>query len=89
MAYVKTIKTSAYFSRYQVKYRRRRLGKTDYRRGAGRRRRFCGSMRRVGGDSSAPVPPAASRGISCGWLPRLPLPGVPARPGGAGADLLP
>ena len=31
MAYVKVIKTKAYFSRYQVKYRRRREGKTDYR----------------------------------------------------------
>jgi large subunit ribosomal protein L5e len=30
-AYVKVVKTSAYFSRYQVKYRRRRSGKTDYR----------------------------------------------------------
>ncbi|TNV78656.1 hypothetical protein FGO68_gene1406 [Halteria grandinella] len=30
MAFVKTIKTSSYFSRYQVKYRRRREGKTDY-----------------------------------------------------------
>lgn len=30
MAFVKTVKTSAYFSRYQVKYRRRREGKTDY-----------------------------------------------------------
>ncbi|CEH16650.1 60s ribosomal protein l5 [Ceraceosorus bombacis] len=30
MPFVKNIKTSAYFSRYQVKYRRRREGKTDY-----------------------------------------------------------
>jgi large subunit ribosomal protein L5e len=30
MAFVKTVKTTAYFSRYQVKYRRRREGKTDY-----------------------------------------------------------
>lgn len=30
MAFVKQIKTSAYFSRYQVKYRRRREGKTDF-----------------------------------------------------------
>jgi large subunit ribosomal protein L5e len=30
MTFVKTVKTSAYFSRYQVKYRRRREGKTDY-----------------------------------------------------------
>jgi len=30
MTYVKTAKTTAYFSRYQVKYRRRREGKTDY-----------------------------------------------------------
>lgn len=30
MAFVKTIKTNSYFSRYQVKYRRRREGKTDY-----------------------------------------------------------
>lgn len=30
MGFVKTIKTTAYFSRYQVKYRRRREGKTDY-----------------------------------------------------------
>ncbi len=29
--FVKTIKTSSYFSRYQVKFRRRREGKTDYR----------------------------------------------------------
>ena len=31
MAHVKVIKGSAYHSRYQVKYRRRREGKTDYR----------------------------------------------------------
>jgi len=31
MGYVKVIKSSPYFSRYQVKYRRRREGKTDYR----------------------------------------------------------
>jgi len=31
MGYVKVVKTSAYFSRFQVKYRRRRQGKTDYR----------------------------------------------------------
>lgn len=31
MGYVKVIKTSPYFSRFQVKYRRRREGKTDYR----------------------------------------------------------
>jgi large subunit ribosomal protein L5e len=30
MGFVKTVKTTAYFSRYQVKYRRRREGKTDY-----------------------------------------------------------
>jgi len=30
MAFIKTIKTTAYFSRYQVKYRRRREGRTDY-----------------------------------------------------------
>ncbi|KAF8341541.1 uncharacterized protein EI90DRAFT_2965930 [Cantharellus anzutake] len=30
MPFVKTIKTNAYFSRFQVKYRRRREGKTDY-----------------------------------------------------------
>ncbi|PNH02768.1 60S ribosomal protein L5 [Tetrabaena socialis] len=31
MGYVKVVKTSSYFSRFQVKYRRRRSGKTDYR----------------------------------------------------------
>jgi len=31
MGYVKVVKSSAYFSRFQVKYRRRRAGKTDYR----------------------------------------------------------
>jgi large subunit ribosomal protein L5e len=31
MGYVKVVKTSSYFSRYQVKYKRRRAGKTDYR----------------------------------------------------------
>jgi large subunit ribosomal protein L5e len=30
MAFVKNIKTTAYYSRFQVKYRRRREGKTDY-----------------------------------------------------------
>jgi large subunit ribosomal protein L5e len=30
MGFVKKIKTSSYFSRYQVKFRRRREGKTDY-----------------------------------------------------------
>jgi large subunit ribosomal protein L5e len=31
MGYVKVVKSSSYYSRYQVKYRRRRQGKTDYR----------------------------------------------------------
>jgi len=31
MGYVRVVKTSAYFSRFQVKYKRRRAGKTDYR----------------------------------------------------------
>lgn len=31
MGHVKVVKGSAYHSRYQVKYRRRREGKTDYR----------------------------------------------------------
>jgi len=31
MAYIKVIKTNSYYSRFQVKYRRRREGKTDYR----------------------------------------------------------
>lgn len=31
MGYVRVVKTSPYFSRFQVKYRRRRQGKTDYR----------------------------------------------------------
>jgi len=31
MGYGKVVKTSPYYSRYQVKYRRRRQGKTDYR----------------------------------------------------------
>ncbi|KAJ4779475.1 60S ribosomal protein L5 [Rhynchospora pubera] len=31
MAFVKTQKTKAYFKRYQVKFKRRRQGKTDYR----------------------------------------------------------
>lgn len=31
MVYVKSEKSSAYYSRYQVKYKRRRQGKTDYR----------------------------------------------------------
>ncbi|KAI6949096.1 60S ribosomal protein, partial [Hortaea werneckii] len=30
MAFTKLVKNSAYFSRYQVKYKRRRSGKTDY-----------------------------------------------------------
>lgn len=30
MPFIKNIKTDAYFSRFQVKYRRRREGKTDY-----------------------------------------------------------
>ena len=29
MPFVKVVKSNAYFSRYQVKYRRRREGKTD------------------------------------------------------------
>jgi len=37
MPFVKVQKNKAYFSRYQVKYRRRREGKTDYRQ----RRRLC------------------------------------------------
>eukprot|EP00567_Pseudictyota_dubia_P012194 CAMPEP_0197438334 /NCGR_PEP_ID=MMETSP1175-20131217/5358_1 /TAXON_ID=1003142 /ORGANISM="Triceratium dubium, Strain CCMP147" /LENGTH=307 /DNA_ID=CAMNT_0042968041 /DNA_START=21 /DNA_END=944 /DNA_ORIENTATION=+ len=37
MPFVKVQKSKAYFSRYQVKYRRRREGKTDYRQ----RRRLC------------------------------------------------
>lgn len=35
MPFVKTIKNKAYFMRYQVKYRRRREGKTDYQSRAG------------------------------------------------------
>ncbi|WOL11257.1 60S ribosomal protein L5 [Canna indica] len=31
MAFVKSQKSKAYFKRYQVKYKRRRVGKTDYR----------------------------------------------------------
>ena len=31
MGHVKVVKGSAYHSRFQVKYRRRREGKTDYR----------------------------------------------------------
>ena len=31
MVFVKVVKNKAYFKRYQVKYRRRREGKTDYR----------------------------------------------------------
>ena len=31
MVYVKVERSSTYFSRYQVKYKRRRQGKTDYR----------------------------------------------------------
>lgn len=31
MGYVKVVKSSSYFSRFQVKYKRRRAGKTDYR----------------------------------------------------------
>jgi len=31
MGYVKVVKTNAYYSRFQVKYKRRRAGKTDYR----------------------------------------------------------
>lgn len=31
MVYVKIERSSTYFSRYQVKYKRRRQGKTDYR----------------------------------------------------------
>ncbi len=31
MPFVKVQKTKAYFKRYQVKFRRRREGKTDYR----------------------------------------------------------
>ncbi len=31
MGYVKVVKSSPYFSRFQVKYKRRRSGKTDYR----------------------------------------------------------
>jgi large subunit ribosomal protein L5e len=30
MGYLKVVKNSVYFKRYQVKYRRRREGKTDY-----------------------------------------------------------
>ena len=37
MVFVKAAKTKAYFSRYQVKFRRRREGRTDYRQ----RKRLC------------------------------------------------
>lgn len=30
MGFIKVVKTSSYYSRYQVKFRRRREGKTDY-----------------------------------------------------------
>ena len=35
MAFVKVIKNKAYFKRYQVKFKRRRSGKTDYRQRKG------------------------------------------------------
>merc|ERR1711937_423953 len=35
MAFMKEIKTKAYFKRYQVKFKRRRSGKTDYRQRKG------------------------------------------------------
>ena len=38
MPFVKVVKNKAYFKRYQVKYRRRREGKTDYR---ARKRLIC------------------------------------------------
>jgi len=38
MGFVKVVKNKAYFKRYQVKYRRRREGKTDYR---ARKRLIC------------------------------------------------
>lgn len=38
MAFVKVVKNKAYFSRFQVKFRRRREGKTDYRQ---RKRLVC------------------------------------------------
>jgi len=41
MGFVKTIKNPAYFKRFQVKYRRRREGKTDY----GARRNMCKQAR--------------------------------------------
>ena len=31
MAFVKIVKNSSYYMRFQVKYKRRRQGKTDYR----------------------------------------------------------
>ena len=37
MTFVKTVKNKAYFKRYQVKFRRRREGKTDFRA----RKRLC------------------------------------------------
>ena len=30
MGFIKVLKSDAYYSRYQVKFRRRREGKTDY-----------------------------------------------------------
>jgi large subunit ribosomal protein L5e len=37
MAFTKVQKSKSYFSRYQVKFRRRREGRTDYRQ----RKRLC------------------------------------------------
>ena len=31
MGFIKSLKTKAYYKRYQTKFRRRREGKTDYR----------------------------------------------------------
>ena len=61
MGYVKVVKSSSYFSRYQVKYRRRRSGKTDYRA----RLRLC-SQDKNKSVSSSQLPSATILYRSCG-----------------------
>ena len=56
MGHVKVVKSSPYFSRFQVKYRRRRAGKTDYRA----RLRLTTQDKNKSAPGASPRPPTPS-----------------------------
>lgn len=62
MAFVKVVKNKAYFKRFQVKYRRRREGKTDYH---ARRRLVLQDKNKYGSPKYRFVPRFSNKKITC------------------------